>query len=110
MPRATLFHPKADLPPRHGPLIDADLLRAVAGELLGATFAAAEPLPGGTHHRAYRLRRPDGSSIVARTSAGEGGPDQGMLLDRFAAARLRAAGLPAADVLAVDLSRRRCPF
>jgi aminoglycoside phosphotransferase (APT) family kinase protein len=115
--RRAVFYPKADSglhadPPAAPPdevipalprLVEAHLGEApVAVEVLGEAF---------TYHRVFRVALAGGRELVARVNAySHRTRDFCLELDRWAAAALRRAGLPAVGVLAVDLSRSLCPW
>jgi hypothetical protein len=115
--RGGLFYPKADLPSpalSRGPAtvsIDVNHLGELCRHHLGATPTRVAPLADqGTQHALFRLTLPDGKDVIARVNCDNTGRNCPLLLDTWASSRLRAAGLPALEVYAVDLSRRWLPF
>jgi hypothetical protein len=121
--RRSVFYPKADLPKTAGlarlaqaPDVGEEAARqgyvaAACRHALGCEPAGVEPLgEQGTFHRLYRVALPGGAVVVKVNSLSHPGRDFPLLLDTWAAERLRAAGLPALRVFCVDLSRRVCPF
>jgi hypothetical protein len=115
--RGGLFYPKADLPApalSRGPAsvsIDVSHLGVFCRHHLGAAPTRVAPLAEqGTQHALFRLTLPDGKDVIARVNCDEGERSYPLHLDAWASGRLRAAGLPALEVYAVDLSRRRLPF
>jgi aminoglycoside phosphotransferase (APT) family kinase protein len=116
--RRGLFYPKADLPAGQLALAAeeaagaADYLPYLCGRHLGTSPEAVCLLGDqGTFHRIYRAAMPGGRDVIVRFNVlAEPAHDHGMSLDRWAARTQRAAGLPACEVLVVDLTRRFCPW
>jgi aminoglycoside phosphotransferase (APT) family kinase protein len=116
--RSHLFYPKSDLPiiscPSNACPLEqvAASLRAICERHFRCFPEAISPVgEPGTFHRLFRLDLPDSRSVIARLNAlSDQFRDRPLLLDRWASARLHAAGLPALEVYAVDLSRRDCPW
>lgn len=115
--RGGLFYPKADLSSpalSRGPAtvsIDVNHLGELCRHHLGATPTCVAPLAEqGTQHALFRLTLPDGRDVIARVNCDDGERNYPLLLDAWVSSRLRAAGLPALEVYAVDLSRRWLPF
>jgi hypothetical protein len=119
--RRSLFYAKADLPVPDGVLRglggrDPSPYLAAAAALCRRVFGEAprtvRPLEeAGTFHVLCRAELSDGRAAVVRLGAlSDLGPDFLLHLDSWAFGRLRAAGLPALTVHAVDLSRSCCPY
>jgi aminoglycoside phosphotransferase (APT) family kinase protein len=122
--RRSVFYPKADLPETAGlkklaQAVDGaeeeerrGQIAAACRAALGRACASVEPLgEQGTFHRLYRATPAGAGSVIVRVNAlSHLGYDYPLHLDAWAAEKLRAAGLPALRVHAVDLSRRLCPF
>jgi aminoglycoside phosphotransferase (APT) family kinase protein len=115
--RRDVFYPKADLATLPGaPLAGAEeilpYLFPICRSQLGDDLVHAAALTGPfTWHRVYRLHLASGREVIARMSAASPHTvDLPLCLDRWASHTLRAAGLPALEVFAVDLSRQLCPW
>jgi Ser/Thr protein kinase RdoA (MazF antagonist) len=118
--RRSLFYPKADLPelPAEnpllvaGPIIPHAVVAQVASKVIGRVPASVEQLAeAGTFHVLYRARWQDGVSAILRFNPEPGEQrDFSLLLDPWAMDLLRQHGLPALQVLDVDLSRCLCPW
>jgi aminoglycoside phosphotransferase (APT) family kinase protein len=116
--RRALFYPKADSSPSPGPPATLSypavltalpgLCRAYFGVRVRSVAALSEQ---GTWHQLFRATLTDGREVIARFNLSqETLSDYGLLLDKWANAQLQAAGLPALDIYAVDLTRSRCPW
>lgn len=117
--RSTRFSPHVDLadPPLASPLgwagstLPLAAVKQVAAKVIGRPPLTIEPLViAGASHSHYRARWDNGPNAILRFNPHKGPRDFALLLDPWAMDLLREAGLPALQVLDVDLSRCLCPW
>jgi hypothetical protein len=122
--RSRLFHAKTDLAVPDAALqglrkrsqeqlgLTPVRIGALCRRVLGTAPTAVEALEQqGTFHRPFRLHWPSGANCILRVNAAADLYRDFLLhLDPWITARLRAAGLPALSVYAVDTSRSIFPL
>jgi aminoglycoside phosphotransferase (APT) family kinase protein len=111
-PRRNCFYPKADWPSPPGELAAGAVhaLEAACSDILRESIRLEPLTDQGTWHRVWRIRRSGGASLVCRANAfPESFRDDSLTLEAHFSHALAAFGVPRPAILAVDLSRRRCP-